>query len=159
MAADIKIKYGTSAQALTITLASLANANLRQSTFVDNATNLFLNALVTASFKLNASGVSSGGVINIYAFGTTDGGATYTSGAGAADAAYSGDKLNLLLVASLDAAVNSATVSTTFDIASAFGGSLPQQWGLVVENLSGAALDATAGNHSIKYQGILGQTV
>ena len=155
--ADIKQKYGTSAQALTITLASLANSSLRQSTYVDNATLVFLNALVTASITLASSGVSSNGVINIYAYGSTDGGTSYSSGASGSDASYGAEKLNLLLVASLDANTNSEVVSTTFDIASAFGGVMPERWGLVVENSTGAALSATG--HSIKYQGIYGQTV
>lgn len=155
--ADIKQKYGSSAQALTITLASLANASLRQSAYVDNATNLFFNALVTASITLNSSGVSSSGVINIYAYASTDGGTIYSSGASGSDAAYSAEKLNLLLVASLDANTNGEAVSTTFDIASAFGGVMPERWGLVVENLSGATLNATGGNHSIKFQGVHGQ--
>ncbi len=153
--ADIKQKYGTSGQALTITLASLTNTSLRQSAYVDNATTLFFNAIVTASITLNSSGVSSTGIINIYAYASSDGGTLYTSGASGSDAAYTAEKLNLVLVASLDANTNSEVVSTTFDIASAFGGVMPERWGVVVENATGAALGASG--HSVKYQGVYGQ--
>ena len=153
--AEIKQKYGTADVGITITLASLANAAMRQSAYVDNATDLFLNALVSAIFTLNSSGVSATGVINIYAYGTANNGSSYTSGASGANASYTGEKLNLLLVASLDANANSEVVSTTFDIASAFGGVLPARWGLIVENLSGAALSASTSE--LRYQGVYGQ--
>lgn len=153
--ADIKQKYGTNGQTVTVTLTSLASSSMRQSTYVDNATNLFFNALVTASITLGSSGVSSTGVINIYAYASVDGGSLYSSGATGSDAAYSTEKLNLVLVASLDSNANSEVVSTTFDIASGFGGVMPERWGLVVENATGAALAASG--HSIKYQGVYGQ--
>lgn len=152
---EIKQKYGTNGQAVTVTLNSLANAGLRQSAYIDNATNLFFNALVTAVIALNSTGVSSTGVINIYAYASTDGGTTYSSGASGSNAAYSAEKLNLILVASLDANANSETVSTTFDIATAFGGVVPERWGLVFENLTGAAF-ASSGN-AVKYQGVYAQ--
>src|SRR3990167_4072230 len=151
--ADIKSKYGSNGQALTCTVASLANASMRESTAIDNTTNLFLNALVTAKIKLNSAGVSATGYINIHAYATTDGGTTYSAGATGTDAAFSGEKTNLVLVASLTANANSMTATAVFDIASAFGGVMPDHWGLVVENQSGAALDSTGSNHFLKYQG------
>lgn len=157
--ADIKQKFGTSAQALTITIASLANASLRQSTYVDNATNLFLNALLTVSIRTNASGTSSTGYVNVYAYGTADGGTLYNGGASGSDAAYSAEKTNLKYLGTISAVANGTTYNGTFDVAGAFGGALPERWGIVLENLTGAALDSTGGNHSVKYQGVYGQAV
>ena len=42
--ADFKAKYGSSNQTITVTLASLANGSLRESTAIDNSSNLFLDA-------------------------------------------------------------------------------------------------------------------
>jgi hypothetical protein len=160
MAADLKTKYGTSNQALTITLASLAAAALRQSTAVDNTTNLFLNALVTAKVKTAAASVSATGAVYFYVFGTTDGGTTYTGGAGGTDAAFALEKLDLIPVGrGLVANVNATTYQTTFDVASAFGGVMPALWGVVVENQTGQAFDATAGNLAVIYQGVFAQSV
>ena len=65
--ASVKTAYGTSGQALTITLASLADATSagRESTSVSNSTDLFLDVLITAKIKTANSGsivplVSSG---------------------------------------------------------------------------------------------------
>lgn len=157
--ADLKTKYGADGTALTITLASLANAARRQSVYVDNATDLFLNALVMAKLKTASSGVSATGYINIYAYASTDGGTIYSGQATGTDAAHTAEKANLVLVASLTANANSMDLSAAFDIASAFGGALPKRWGVVVENQTGAALDATGGNHSITYQGVQAQSV
>lgn len=44
-----------------------------------------------------------------------------------------------------------------WSVASAFGGSLPAEWGIIVDNESGAALDSTEGNHLKLYQPVYGQ--
>lgn len=157
--ADIKSKYGAAAQAITCTLASLANAALRMSTVVDNTTDLFLDALVEIKIKTGASGVSSTGYVAVYAYGTSDGGTDYTGGASGADGSYTGLKDNLILLGTIAATANATTYIRHFSLASAFGGILPAKWGIVVENLTGAALDGAEGSHSKVYQGILGQTV
>jgi hypothetical protein len=157
---DIKQKYGTINQTVTITVASLASTSLRQSTSVDNRTNLFLNAIVTAKIKTNAAGTSATGYVAFYVYGTVDDGTTYTGGASGTDGAYTAEKLNLIPIGrGLVANANATTYQTTFDIASAFGGVMPALWGVVVENQTGAALDATGGSHSVVYQGVLAQSV
>jgi len=160
MAADIKQKYGSSGQALTITLASLASAAMRECTAVDNTTNLFMDIKLAVKIKTNAAGTSSTGAINIYAYASVDGGSTYTSSATGSDAVYAGRQSNLVYVGSLDAVNNAVTYSGTFSLAKAFGyGGIPAFWGIIIENLSGAALDSTGANHSVVYQGVLAQTV
>lgn len=158
--ADIKQKYGTSNQALTITLASLASAAMRECTAVDNTTDLFMDVKVAVKVKTGASGVSSTGSINIYAYASVDGGTSYTSSATGSDAVYSGRQSNLIYLGSLDAVNNAVTYSGTFSLSRVFGyGGIPAKWGIIIENLSGAALDATGGNHSVTYQGVLAQAV
>ncbi len=64
---DILAKYGTSNQALTITLASLANNGQRESTVIDNSSNKYLDALVSVKVKTGAGTPGTGPVVNVYA--------------------------------------------------------------------------------------------
>jgi len=159
--ADIKEKFGTNGVAITITVASLANNSARQSTVIDNSTNVYLDALVQLKIKTNASGTATTGYVNIYAFGTVDGGTTYTENAGATDAAITlTSPPNAVLIGRINCVANATTYySIPMSVAAAFGGVLPEKWGIIVENKTGAALDSTAGNHAVKYQGVLNQSV
>jgi hypothetical protein len=161
MATTFKSLYGTSNQTITITVASLANNGARQSTVIDNSTNLFLDALVMVKVKTNAAGTSSTGSVEVYAFGTADGGTTYTETAGASDAAITlTSPTNAVLVGIINTVANATTYpSGPFSIAKAFGGVLPDHWGIVINNKSGAALDSTGGNHAVFYQGVQTQGV
>lgn len=157
--ADIKRKFGTNGQTFTITLASLANDAARQSTVIDNSTNLYLDALVMLKLKSGASSVSSNGTVLCYAFGTVDGGTTYTETAGASDAAITLVVPTALKFVGATPMVANATtyIAGPWSVAAAFGGVLPEKWGIVVLNLSGAALDSTEGNHAKLYQGVYAQ--
>ena len=65
---------------------------------------------------------------------------------------------NIALIGIINCVANStAYVRIGMSVAQAFGGSLPDHFGIVVQNLSGAALDASVG--SANYQGILAQSV
>lgn len=154
--ANITQGYGTSNQAITITIASLANGSSRQSTIVDNTSNLFTDALVLLKIKTGASGTTTTGVVTVYAFGTTDNGTTYSENAGASDAAITlTSNPNVRLVGVINCVANATTYySPVFSIASAFGGVLPAKWGIIINNGTGGALDSTGGNHSAVYQGV-----
>ena len=158
---DIKEKFGTSGVAITITVASLANNSARQCTVIDNSSNLYLDALVQAKIKTNASGTATTGYVNVYAFATTDAGTTYTENAGASDAAITlTSPPNAVLIGRINCVANATTYySSPMSVAAAFGGVLPEKWGVIIENKTGAALDSTAGNHAVKYQGVLNQSV
>jgi hypothetical protein len=80
MSADIKARYGTSNQAITITINSLASSATagRASTAVDNSSNLFLDALVTVKISFPNLAVANDQAVYVYAYGTSDGGTTYT---------------------------------------------------------------------------------
>jgi hypothetical protein len=155
---DIKAKFGTSNQAITITLASLANNSARASTVIDNSSNLFLDALVQLHIR-SGSGVSASGYVSIYVYGTADGGSNYTEGATGSDAAIT---LTVPPNAKLIGIINIVASTTTykagpFNVAAAFSGVLPEKWGIIVENKTGAALDSTEGNHAKFYQGWFNQ--
>lgn len=157
---DIKTKYGTSNQAITVSIASLANNGARQSDVVDNTTLLFLDALVSLKVKSPASSTDAAGYINVYAYGTVDG-TTYSDSASGSDAAFTPTSPpNLKLIGVANVNVNATTYRIgPFSVAGAFGGILPAKWGIVVENKTGGTLDSTEGNHDKRYQGVLAQAV
>lgn len=156
---DIKTKYGTGNQTITVTLASLTNNSQRESTAIDNTTNLFLDALVGGKVKSPASATSATGSINVYAYGTDDGGTTYSDGATGSDAGITlTAPPNVRLIGVINVVANAVTYKFgPFSVAAAFGGILPASWGLIFENKTGGTLDSTGGNHAIHYQGVLAQ--
>jgi hypothetical protein len=161
MASTIETKYGTSGQPITITLTSLGNSTSFvgvQSTAVDNTANLFLDALVSVQVKTNSSSTSVTGYVLIYAYGTADGGSTWTDTAtGTAGAITLTNPPNMKLIGTLNANVNSVTYNSgPLSVASAFGGVLPQKWGIAVINVSGNTLDGTVG--AAVYQGVAAQS-
>lgn len=147
----------TAAAAITITLGSLGSNSWRQSVFVDNSANLFLDALIELVVKTGATGA---GTVDLWAYASIDGGATYSDGASGLDAAFTPTaNPNLVFIGSIQ--TPTATTSYTsriFSLAQAFGGSIPQRWGLAVKNTNGSALDATEGNFTKQYMGLT-QTV
>lgn len=152
--ATINELLGSTAQAITCTLTSLTNTSLQQSAAVDNTANLFMDVKVAVRVKTNAAGTSATGAVNVFAYGTADTTTpVYSGGASGSNASYTANKDNLIYLGSISAVANSTTYDGIFNLARAFGfGGIPAKWGIVVENLSGATLDATVG--SAWYQGI-----
>jgi len=149
------LSYGTSNQPITITLASLADTALRESTAESNATNKYLDVLVGGKVTVAATGPATGKYINVYAYGTVDGGTLYSGNASGTDAAYTGNKKSLVLIGTIVTETVSASEEFgPWSIAAAFSGVMPEKWGIVVENQSGGALDATGTNHDINYHGV-----
>lgn len=148
--------YGTNNQTITITLASLASTGQRQSTAIDNTSNKFRDTLVQLTLKTGASGVASTGIVNVYAYGTVDGGTTYGDGATGTDGAITlTSPPNLKLIGTINTVANATTYkSNPLSVSAAFNGRLPDHWGIVVENKSSAIFDATAGNFKAAYQGV-----
>jgi hypothetical protein len=162
----IKPLYGTSNQTITCSLApggvGLANNGARASTAVDNTTNLFLDVLVQFKIKTGASGTTATGTVNVYAYGTANGGTNYSDGATGTDAAITltsppnaGTPIGII-----NCVANATTyISQPMSVAAAFGGVLPDHWGIIIENKTGGALDTTEGNHGKWYQGQQAQSV
>ena len=150
------ISYGTST-ALTMTPASLASdTNLiagRQSTVIDNTSDLAIDALVGGKVT-TGTGPTTAKQIEVWAFGSYDG-TTYGAGAGATDANFSptGEKtlMSLLTIIPTDATSDHTYEWGPFSVAQAFGGVMPKKWGIFIVHNTGVALNATAGNHEVKY--------
>lgn len=161
MAADLKVKYGTSNQTVTVTVASLTNTSARECTVIDNTTNVHPDAGLFLSLKSPASATSAAGYVVIWAYGTADGGTNYTQSATGSDAGITLTvPPNARRVGVMNMVANAVTYKAgPYSVAAAFGGVLPQKWGIIIENQSGGTLDSTGGNHSVFYQGDLGQSV
>ena len=157
--ADIKTKYAGAAD-ITITLGSLAGDAKRQSAAMDNSSNLYLDAHVQLKIKSGAT-VSGDKAVYVYAYAAVDSsGLGYSGGASGSDSAYSGTSANTRLIGVISCpSAATAYESDIMSIAGAFGGSMPNKWGIIVENKTGAALDSTESNHVKKYTGVLAQSV
>jgi len=151
--ATINQLYGTTNQSITCTITSLGSGSARESTAIVNTANLFMDVKLQVKIKTNAAGTSATGAVNVFAYATADDGTTYSGGATGTDAAYTANKDQLIFLGSIPAVANATTYVGLFSLSRAFGyGGIPAKWGIVVENLSGAALDASVG--AAVYQGI-----
>lgn len=164
MAASILSSYSASNQTISCSVASLANNSQRESDNVDNTSNLYLDTLVMVKVKTGGPGatsVVSTGVVNVYAYGTSDGGTTYSDTATGVNAAITlTNPPNVPLIGVINTVASVVTYKGgPFSVAQAFGGVLPAKWGIVVENKSGAALDATESNHAKFFQGGSGVSI
>jgi len=142
--------YSTSAS-ITITLNSLGSASARESTAIDNSSNLYKDAHVRVT--VNVGSVSGSPQVLVYSYGSEDG-TVYPDPATGSDAAIT---LETVPVMRLAAVIPTPTSSKAYEsdvisIARLYGGALPRKWGLVVVNSTGAAL-AGSGN-SASYTGI-----
>lgn len=134
---------------------------MRCSAAIDNTSALFTDILVSLTIKAGTTPTANSRIV-VYSYGTTDG-TTYTAGATGTDAAFSNtnnEKANLVPVGAIT--IGTATTGVVYEggpwsLAAAFGGSLPEKCGIVVDNETGAALDSTEGNHVKTYQGVYGQ--
>jgi hypothetical protein len=158
---DIKTKYGGSNQTITITLNSLAHDAKRESDAVDNSTNCFLDALVQVRIATNTSSASTGDMsVYVYAYGSADGGTSCSGNASGGDASFGTDPqqlANCRLIGVIYAPTqNKVYESDLLSVAGAFGGILPQRWGIIVHNRTGQTLKA--GDCSAVYQGLYAQS-
>lgn len=161
--ADLRQKYGTEAQAITVTLASLASAASRESTAIDNSSNLFRDVLVMLRAKNHASTAPTGDkAIYVYVYGTVDTALPlYPDAVTGTDAGITIDSpthLKALGVLLFTAAAQTKN-GGPWNVAAAFGGRVPSKWGIVIQNATGASLDASEASFKKEYQGILDESV
>lgn len=154
--ATLKQQFAASAL-ITITLASLASGAWRQSAFVDNSVNDYMDAKLILKVK---TGATAAGTVDIWFYASADGGTTFSDGASGTDSAFTPTATpNLEFVTSIQTPTATTTyVSTVKSVAAFFGGTMPQQWGLAIHNTNGGVLDATEGNFLKSYQGITFQS-
>lgn len=150
MANEIKDKYGSST-AMTITLASLADAAGRQSTIVDNTTNRYAEVLVFVKAKMGASAPNANSIVEVYLIRDDNDGTNHRSdGAGASDAALT--PLNAQLIGVMR---NKASPAGGDVLYGEFLIRRPgPKWGIIAFNRTGQAFDSTGGNHWARYVGI-----
>lgn len=152
--ADVKQAFGTSTS-ITITLNSMASGGARESTVVDNSSNLFLDALVRVSVSVGTVGAPK--EVRIYVYGSEDG-TVYEDPATGSDAAITlEDPPVMKLARVIPTPSNSKVYESVFTVAQCFGGIMPRKWGIVVENQTGAALagSANSATYSGMYQTVL----
>ena len=158
--ASVQQSYGSNVS-ITITLDALANTTVyagQQSTAISNLSSLYLDALVQLTIVSASSGVSTTGTVDVYAYGSTNGGTTYTDTVTGVDGAITlTSPPNVVKLGTINVVAVSTTYhSKLFSVAQAFGGTLPANWGIIVLNKSGAALGTGC---SATYQGLSVQVV
>lgn len=161
MATIIKPLYGASVP-ITISLASLASSSTfvagRESDVVVNTSSRYDDALIAGKIKCGTTPTINTQIL-VYVWGVLNDTPTYPD---VFDGTDSDETLTsvgvghgfLKLAAVLD--VDSTTSDRDYpfgpvSVAQLFGGHLPTHWGLFVTHNTGVALNATGGNHVIKY--------
>jgi len=159
MAGNILEKFGSSGQTITCSIASLTNNSARQSTVIDNSSNLYIDALVFIQIASPSASTSASGFVEVFAYGTVNGGTTYTEGCSGTDGSLTMvSPTNLRPLGIVNVVANSTTYyGGPFSVAQAFGGILPEKWGIVLRNSTGGTLNSTEGNHAKLYQGVYAQ--
>lgn len=155
---DVKEAFGT-ATSMTITLNSLASSGTagRESTVVDNSSNLYTDALVELLIAYPNSATANDKAVYVFAHGSLDG-TNYVESLTGSDAAFTiaGTAGALLTGLKLIGVVNPIQNTTKrygpFAVAGAFGGILPVKWGIVVLNYSGQTFSSSG--CSAQYRGV-----
>lgn len=156
-AASVKEAQG-SATAFTISAAIASSGTVgRQSTVVDNSTNLYLDALVEVNIQFPNSAPANDKAIYVYAFGSLDG-TNYTEGLGASDAAFTFQGAAGALTTQLRPFMTCPAVQNItarygpLPVSTAFNGIMPAKWGIIVLNFSGQTLTACSAQYREIYQ-------
>ena len=171
----LSTSYGsvTDSVPLVITLAGLAtSASMitgQQSTIVTNVTNKFLDAIVTGQVMTGTTPVANK-TIAVYvfvpirfaasAFVYAIAGGTVLGEADAAATFDSEQRSGSVILAGTAAtnATSNRSYSFSFSVAEIVG-YMPLKWGVFVAHDTGAALNATAANHSFHMVGIKAESV
>jgi len=153
--ANIKEAFGTIGQTITITTDSLAASVTvgRASTVIDNSSNLYLDALLSGVLVTSSSALANSKSAYIFAYAQLDSTPHYTDGVSGSDAGFTRtDPPNLPFVAQVNLpATNTTYRFGPYSIAVAFGGVLPDHWGIVVFNDTGQNFNTGT---SFTYQGV-----
>jgi len=158
--ADVKLAYGTAVDA-TITLASLPThaGRLvgRESTAIDNTTNLHLDYLASGRITTGTT-PTVGTTIEVWAVAAFDG-TTFPHVFAGTDTVKTITLANIknnicFLVTSITVTATSNTeyFFSGVSLASVFRGVIPPKFSLFVTQNTGPALNATAGNHQMRIQ-------
>lgn len=141
--ANIKSAFG-SITAFTLTLASLASSNVgvgRQSTMVDNSTNLFWGALINLLLKMGTTPTVNTIIYIFLIRDNRDTTAIRDDNAGASDAAITIANAQLIGVLLCPVTTTGAFLSKILD--TGFLGELGPGWGIAAVNATQVALSAS----------------
>jgi hypothetical protein len=142
-------------QPILCTINGLTSTSQRQSKMIYTGNLGFVDALVMVEVRSAAAATSATGIVNVYAYGSFDGqnfGETTVTGVDSAVVLTVPP--NLTIIGTLNVVANATTYRTNpMSVASAFGGSLPPYWGIVVENKTSATLLAAGPSYS-RYLGV-----
>jgi hypothetical protein len=143
------------------TASSSTFAAGRESSVIDNTTNKYVDALLSGKIRVGTTPTTNTQIL-IYVFAPLDETPTYPDVMDGTDSAETLTSVGvgqgfLKLAAVLN--VDSATSDRDYafgpvSVAQLFGGILPPKWAVFVTHNTGVNLNATAGNHFIKYQGV-----
>ena len=148
--ANRKLNYGTRA-AVTITLASLANAAYRESNEIDNSSTLAIDAMLAGKVTTGTSPTTATS-ITIYVSasdGTTARPGNLTGSDAGVTPAGEQTQWEIGRIIAVDNTSNHTYEWCIPSVAALFGGILPKKYSVVVLNSSGVALNATGGNHEL----------
>lgn len=154
MTSTLQAGYPSSGNALTCTLASLANSTTagRSSTGYDNSSNKYPDIALSGKLKTNGSAPTGEKGSFVYVWASVDG--TNNSGSSAeavgTDVAVTFDA-NTNLVGPFFVSMPAAGTTYHFQLPSMkeLFGFCPVKGGLVINNQTGNAYDSTAGNHGV----------
>jgi len=142
---------------ITITQTGLTNNSYRQSTAFDNSTTRYEDGLIGGSIQVGTTPTDKT-TIEIFLYGTFDGGTNYTAGCSGTDGAYTADGEEGLLpraaIIYVDTTTDQDYVWGPISVAAVFGGRMPQKFGAVIQNKSGVTTNATGTNNIMKFTGI-----
>ena len=147
--ATITLVTGSIQTLTTSALDSLANVTYVSAGTLTHTTNDPLDVLLQV--KVTPGTVSGNKQVCVFAQGSLDG-TDFESGP--VSGTTTTDEPNLTFIGTIPCGTNSTAQIGLFNLASAFGGSLPAQTNIIIKNDSGAAL-ASSG-HYVKYAEVTG---
>jgi hypothetical protein len=157
--ADLKQAYQATQTMTTTALQSLASSVTAgwQSSVIDNSANLYLDALVVATFAFANTAPAGTKAMLLYAYGGLASGTyTYPCTGTEGTLTLSDITANATVVKRIGTVpylVQNATMSGgPFSVGMAFGGTVVPYWGVAVMNQSGAALQASG--TVLQYRGV-----
>ena len=158
--ADIKEAFGSTTP-IVIFLASKAEGTARESTALDNGSDLFLDVIAHVNIKLQTGVPASEKAIKIYGYASEDG-TDYTdnaSGTNADIALRSPTNLKLVDIINTPDSGGLTYKSHAFSIAKIVSTGMPRKWGIVVENKTNITFSATEGDHKKQFSGIFATSI
>jgi len=147
----------SSARLITLTLNSLAGSTGlvtgRESTVINSTDLNYVDYMVGGLLTASSTGTAASRQIEIWSYGAYDGtGTAFSGGATGADAALTlttKSLLKLVTIIPMTSASSTQYVWGPFSIANAYGGTVPQEWGLFVTHNASTSLAAST--HSSWY--------